>query len=328
MTDDFNIPVYGVVLAAGKGTRMKSSKAKVLHELFFAPMIHHVVNLLAPLKLAETIIVTGHQRERVEASLADYNLSFAYQEKQLGTGDAVLSTEEVLINKSGVVLILCGDTPLIKSSTLSQMLQSHLESKSMVTVMSTEVEDPTNYGRIISHGSEGVEAIVEEKDATESQRKIKEINAGIYFVNLPFLFDTLKKVGNDNSQGEVYLTDIVSLANENNNKVSKFICEDPTEVIGVNSQVELAMAVKILQKRRNLQLMQNGVTMIDPDTTFVDYSVEIEEDVTLSPNVFISGNTVIRHGATLNPWVKLHDCIIANNTIVASFSDYTGKSID
>lgn len=321
-------PVYAIVLAAGKGTRMKSSKAKVLHELFFAPMIHHVIKSLTPLQLNELIVVTGHQQQTVEDSLIKFKLKFSHQKEQRGTGDAVKSTESLLSGLRGVALILCGDTPLIRTETLAEMLKFHLSGCAKLTVMTTVVDDPTNYGRIISKDSYTVERIVEEKDANEDQRKINEINAGVYCVDIPFLFSALAKVRTNNSQGELYLTDIVSIIASDNEVVNKFVCDDRTEVLGVNSRIELACASQILQERRNLELMSDGVTMMDPITTFVDGNSTIAQDSTLYPNVFISGNCVLNEGCIVKPFVNLHDCCVGSYAIIDSFSNYTGKNLD
>lgn len=248
--------ISALVLAAGKGTRMKSAKAKVLHDVFFVPMIHHVLDALAPLPLAETIVVTGHQSQEVRDSLESYDLLFAYQEEQLGTGHAVLAARELLVNlQSGAVLILCGDTPLIRTETLQEMLVQHFNQSARLTVMTTILDDPTNYGRIITDQQGNILRIVEEKDASVVQKKIQEINAGIYCVNIDFLYDALNRVGTDNQQGEIYLTDIIEIAEKSGLRVNKFICHDSDELLGVNSRGDLAVANKRLQERRNRQLI-------------------------------------------------------------------------
>jgi len=328
MSADSSRDMYAIVLAAGKGTRMRSAQAKVLHEVFFAPMIHHVVGALQPLGFAETIVVTGHQHKEVEAILNGRGLSFVRQKEQLGTGDAVFSCRSALLNRQGTVLIICGDTPLITTTTLEEMLEAHLQRQASLTVMSTVVEDSRNYGRIVSNASGELLKIVEERDADASQKEIKEINAGIYLVDLALLFETLAKVGSDNAQGEVYLTDIVAIAVSAGAKVATYTCRDNSEVLGVNSRVELSLATKILRDRRNRQLMNSGVTLVDPDSTFVAPSVEVETDVTIWPHVFVSGNSVIGSGAEIRPFVTLHDSQVAPGEVVESFTGSSGKRVD
>ncbi len=242
-----------IILGAGKGTRMKSSKAKVLHEVFSVPMIHHVLASLSPLDLLETVVVTGHQAEAVEESLAEHDVVFARQVEQLGTAHAVLAAEKFFKTYDGTVMILCGDTPLIRSSTLEHMLNEHGTSGSTMTVMSTILDNPTNYGRIIVGPDNEVLRIVEEKDATPAEKKIREVNAGVYCVESGFLRDGLSRVGSENSQREFYLTDLVGIAIELGHTVNRFLCSDPAEVLGVNSPLELAEADSLLRLRHGQQ---------------------------------------------------------------------------
>ncbi|MBU0481787.1 MAG: NTP transferase domain-containing protein [Proteobacteria bacterium] len=234
--------VKAIVLAAGKGTRMKSSKAKVLHEVFSGPMIHHVLNSLLPLGLEEIIVVTGHQAEEVEASLAGFEVTFARQREQLGTGHAVLAAGKSFADYEGTVMILCGDTPLIRSVTLARMISEHQASDSVITVMSTILDFPTGYGRIITGPDGEVVGIVEEKDATTAEKAVREINAGVYCVESGFLREGLKRIGCDNSQGEFYLTDLIGVAIKLGQTVNRCLCTDPVEVLGVNSPKDLEEA--------------------------------------------------------------------------------------
>lgn len=312
--------VYAIVLAAGKGTRMKSEMAKVLHPVFFAPMATHVLDVLGELDLQDIVVVTGHQHSQVEKALSSYSVSFARQEKQLGTGHAVLTAQAKIPSDGGIVLIICGDTPLVRAQTLQQMIDCHISKSSTLTVMSTVLDNPANYGRVICDGADQVVKIVEEKDASQEEKLVKEVNAGIYCVNLPFLFSALQQVGTDNAQGEVYLTDIVQIARSSNEKVSKFLCPDPLEITGVNSRVELAVAHKIMQQRRNRQLMLQGVTMLDPETTCVESNVVVEQDVLLHGNCYLAGSTIIGAGVIIEPFVHLNNCRVAAGTLVKSFT--------
>jgi bifunctional UDP-N-acetylglucosamine pyrophosphorylase/glucosamine-1-phosphate N-acetyltransferase len=309
-----------IVLAAGKGTRMKSSRAKVLHEVFFAPMIHHVLDAVAGLPLAKTVVVVGHQQAAVAEVLDRYKVRLAVQEKQLGTGHAVLCSRGELTDSGDTILILCGDTPLIRTETLEKMITAHAENKAVLTVMTTILRDPTHYGRIICDDEGNVARIVEEKDASPKERTVTEINAGIYMADAGFLFDALQRVGSDNSQGEIYLTDIVELANIDGHKVSRFAGVDAEEVLGVNSRVELAAAHRGLQRRRNIELMLSGVTMINPETISIQKGVEIEPDTSIGQNTLISGTTHIGKGCRLGANTIIHDSSLGDQVVVGSFS--------
>jgi bifunctional UDP-N-acetylglucosamine pyrophosphorylase/glucosamine-1-phosphate N-acetyltransferase len=231
-----------IVLAAGKGTRMRSEKAKVMHEVFSVPMLQHVLDAIAPLDIQETVVVTGHQADVVEAAFADSGVVFARQEEQLGTAHAVLAAEPCCGDFHGTVLILCGDTPLVRTETLRDLLKAHAAAGAKMTVMTTRMSEPANYGRIVTDAEGNILRIVEEKDATTDEKEINEINAGIYCVDSQFLFGGLREVDTDNRQGEFYLTDLVGIARNKGFGVSRFLCDDPMEVFGVNSKEELARA--------------------------------------------------------------------------------------
>ena len=318
MSDQSSLSI--IVLAAGKGTRMKSDKAKVLHQVFYAPMLHHVLTAVKFLRADMTVAVIGHQRHEVERSIAGFDVVLCIQEEQQGTGHAVLCTEGLIAGKKGTVMILCGDTPLIQSETLEQMYKKHLAHGGPLTVMTTVLESPANYGRIISNDAGHVLAIVEEKDASPEQKKIKEINTGIYCVDADFLFQTLKDVGSNNSQGERYLTDIVSIATGLNRPVEKYMTSRPQDVLGVNSRIELAEAHKELQYRRNRQLMLAGITMHDPATTSIAPEVILGQDVILYPGVHVTGHTVIGKNCTLENGVLIKDSTLNEKVHVGAYS--------
>lgn len=312
--------VVGLVLAAGKGTRMKSDLPKVLHEVFFSPMIHHVLDALQSLSLAKNIVVTGHQHYLVEESLRGYSISVVYQDRQLGTGHAVLSCERELRSHKGPVLILCGDTPLVRAETLRKFLQAHSESTSLVTVMSTVVTEPNNYGRIVSDEDGNMVKIVEEKDATPAEKEIREINAGIYCIDAQFLFEALHRVGTDNMQGEIYLTDIVAIATGDGVRVQKFCCTDSEEVLGVNSRRELAQAHTVLQRRYLDVLMESGVTLIQPESLTIEKTVTIGKDSVIYPSTSLTGVCTIGSGVRIDSFVKIHDCTIGDWVRIGSFT--------
>jgi bifunctional UDP-N-acetylglucosamine pyrophosphorylase/glucosamine-1-phosphate N-acetyltransferase len=308
---DMNTPaVTAVILAAGKGTRMKSAKAKVLHELFFQPMLHHVLDAVAAAGIEQTAVIVGHQREEVLASLRDRRITPVIQEEQLGTGHAVLCAEAACA-AAGLIMILCGDTPLIRPETLQAMLGQHQRKGAVLTLMTTELEHPFGYGRIISDSSGHVTRIVEQKDANEAQQAIQEINAGIYLAEKSFLFSALRQVGCDNSQGEVYLTDIVGIAVREGRHVEKFVHSPAVDVLGVNSRVELAQAHAELQLRRNRQLMLAGVTIYSPETVLVSPESSIGQDVIIHAGAQISGRCVIEAGAVIGAHCVLHNCVVA-----------------
>ena len=250
-------PVNALILAAGLGTRMKSSKAKVLHEVHSKPMILHVMDTVKELNLDHIYVIVGHQREKVAALVTGYQADCIVQEEQLGTGHAVLCAEKQLQHKGGTVLILSGDVPLIRAETLKAMLNSHLQSRPVLTLMTTTLADPTNYGRIVRNSQGGLLGIIEEKDATEDQKKIKEINAGIYCAETDFLFRALKKITTDNRQGEMYLTDIVKIAIDEGFLVDIFSGVGSDEVLGVNSKEELAVADSWLRNQKGRQSGNN-----------------------------------------------------------------------
>ena len=322
-----NESTAALILAAGKGTRMKSDRAKVLHELFFAPMIHHVLAAVQPLGLDRTLVVVGHQRERVREALAGYAVSFVVQEEQRGTGHAVLCARPALEAGNATVLILCGDIPLIRSATLRAMLASHAQSGAPLTVMTTLLEDPTHYGRIVRHPDGRLAGIVEERDASPEERKIQEINAGIYCARADFLFSALSGVTTDNSQGELYLTDIVAIANRQGRTVTAFRTDDSLAVLGVNSRAELALAHAELRERRNRELMAEGVGLIDPATIAVQQGITVGRDTVIHPNVCITGRSRIGEGCTIEPFVLLHDCDLGDGAAVGPFSLLTRQTV-
>lgn len=323
-----NQPLSIVVLAAGKGTRMKSSKAKVLHEVFYAPMVVHVIKATENLQSEKTVVVVGHQKENVEKQLVDFEVTFAEQKEQLGTGHAVLSTENALDEFIGTVMILCGDTPLIRPEMLEKLLQHHSSSKSTVTLLTTLLDDPTNYGRIMSDTDGNITGIVEHKDASAEQLLIQEINAGIYCVDKNFLFSTLKKVDTNNSQGEVYLTDIVHLAVEKGLVVKKFITTDSIDVLGVNSRLELSIAQSVLQQRLNQSFMASGVSMINPDTIRISPDSTIATDVFIEPNVHIFQKTTVASGAVIEQGVVLKGCTVQEGAIIGANSYLVNTTIE
>ena len=322
MGDDM---LWAVILAAGKGTRMKSAKAKVLHELFGRPMIRHVVERVHRAGVGRVVVVTGHQAEAVEAVLAGDGVRFARQEEQLGTGHAVRCAESALPPSCQRVLILCGDTPLVTPATLAALIAAHGDNA--VTVLTTLLDDPTGYGRVLADAHGRVTAIVEEKDATDEQRAVREVNTGIYCVERRFLFHALGRLRNDNRQKEYYLTDIVGMAVAAGLPVGRMAAPDPREVIGINSRRELAQAEAVLQEERHVALMAAGVTIVAPQCTFIGPDVRIGADTVIEPHVHIRGATEIGAGCVIEPFCLLEDCRVAPGVRVPAGSRQRGGEI-
>lgn len=299
--------VYAIVLAAGKGTRMKSQKPKVVHEVLYKPMINHVVDELKALGVDETIVVVGHGAEQVEALVDD--VTFVYQKEQLGTGHAVMQAEDVLKDKDGLTIVLNGDAPLITKETLKEMIDFHISQKNQGTVMSCDCDVSMHFGRIIKDGSQ-VTGIVEYKDLEPSQVNITEMNVGEYCFDNKALWKALKEVTNDNAQNEYYITDLIGIMNQQDLKVDAYKIRDYDEVGGINDRVALAEATQLLKDRINKQHLLNGVNIIDPSNTYIGRDVVIGEDTTIEPGCIIKGKTVIGSGCHIGPY-----CEFTNVTI-------------
>lgn len=311
--------IIAVILAAGKGTRMKSALTKVLHPVFFRPMIHHVMDAVRGTGIEQCAVIIGHQRAEVAQALTAYQPTLVVQEEQLGTGHAVLCAEEACIDHDAV-LILCGDTPLLGAATLQKMISAHHSLQADLTLMTTRVDNPFGYGRILKDERGNVQAIVEEKDATSEQRQIQEINAGVYLVQRDFLFSALRQVGTDNAQKEVYLTDIVARAQQQKRRIHTFTHEQAIDVLGVNSRIELAQAQTILQQRRNQALMLAGVTLESPETIAVSADCTIGPDSHLQGNVRLYDGTVLGSGCLIESGCVLKRCHLGSRVIVGANS--------
>lgn len=326
--------IITIILAAGKGTRMKSDLVKVLHPLLGLPMLRYTVDLsLNHIKAEKTIVVVGHQADRIEERFKNLKIKFAIQEKQLGTGHAVLQALSHLRGFKGTVLILCGDVPLVKPETLRSFISTFLENDSTLAVLTAVVKNPYGYGRIL-RGEEGwLEKIVEEKDASEEERRIREINTGIYCVKASFLKEGLKEIGTENAQGEYYLTDLVGVATKKDLRCSAHIVADPAEVMGINTRVDLATAAAVLRQEKVKELMLSGVTVIDPEATYVDGSVRIGKDSVVYPDCFIEGKTTIGERCIIEPGTKISGSVIGDevtvyaNSVIAESRIEDGASI-
>ena len=306
--------IAAVVLAAGKGTRMKSDKAKVLHEALGRPIAYFPVRAALTLDCSPVVVVVGHQADAVERELSHLfpTLRYALQAEQLGTGHAVLQAEQALKGFEGDVLILAADVPLIRPGTLQKLVEAKQDAD--VSLLSTRLEDPKGYGRIVRKPNGEVERIVEEKDATAEERRIDEVNASIYLASAKFLFSALKSVGRSNAQGEYYLTDIVAKGR------SVAVLAEETEVSGVNDRAQLASAAQQLRQRKNAQLMKDGVTIRDPAVTYVDEGIEVGPDSVLEPMVSLQGKTRVGRGVKIGQGCVIVDSELADGAEILPYS--------
>ena len=316
--------VAAIILAAGKGTRMKSGLVKVMHPLGDKAMIAWSVRAAKDAGAVSTVLVVGHQSERVVNYFADEtSVDFALQEEQLGTGHAVSCASSRLAAFKGNILILCGDVPLIRPATLRQLLTHHQAGQATVTVLTARLANPFGYGRVVKGEDGGVLRIVEEKDASAEEKRIDEINSGIYCVDSEFLFTAVAALQNNNAQGEFYLTDIVKQGADQGKRCLSYAVADTEEIMGINDRVQLAAAARILRRRINEALMLAGVTMVDPETAYIEEGVEIGADTVIYPNVHISGETVIGSGCVIEPSVVIKGCRIGDGVTIKAGSVMT-----
>ena len=315
--------VKSVILAAGKGTRMKSDIPKVLHKIYSKTLLGYVLDSVNKTGLFdENYVIVGHQAETVEEFVnKNYqNTKTVLQSPQLGTGHAVSMVCPYLNDYDGEIVILCGDTPLITSDTIKSLVMTHRESGSDITVMSAIFDNPTNYGRIVRNTDGTLNSIVEEKDATQAQKEIKEINAGVYCLNWAKINRAFSELKTNNAQGEYYLTDIIEWGNKNGLKVSAYTIQDNEEIYGINSKQNLAQAVKMLTKRTLNKYMTDGVTIVDPDTTMIDPETDIGKDTIIYPMTYIEGINKIGSNCKIGPFAHLRgDVIIHDNVKIGNF---------
>ena len=295
-----------VILAAGKGTRMKSKLPKVLHKVGGHPMLEHVMDAAEAAGCRDNVVVIGHGAELVR-ELVGSRARIALQAEQLGTGHAVLQAAETLKDFTGTVMILCGDTPLLEAAELKKFYEEHVKSGAAATVMSAIMDDPYGYGRILRDEKSDVAGIVEEKDAAPPLKKIKEINTGNYCVEAPLLFEVLKTLGNNNAQGEYYLTDVLAKLRGMGKKVGGVITDDSEMIMGVNSRRQLAEAESVMRRRILERLMDEGVTIMDPASTFIEKSVKIAPDTVIYPFTWLRGETVIGEDCEIGPNVRMEN---------------------
>ncbi|MBP8599101.1 MAG: bifunctional UDP-N-acetylglucosamine diphosphorylase/glucosamine-1-phosphate N-acetyltransferase GlmU [Selenomonas sp.] len=324
-----------VILAAGKGTRMKSKLPKVLHKAGGKSMVQHVLDAARSAGAKRNIVVTGFGGEMVREALGN-QAEFVEQKEQLGTGHAVQQTADLLAGENGTVMVLCGDTPLLTGALLKKLYDEHVAAGAKATVLTAIMPDATGYGRIIRLADGSVARIVEHKDATEAERQVQEVNSGIYCFAARELFDSLKQVNNDNAQGEYYLPDVLEILKKQGEKIWAVAADDYESTLGINSRLQLAGAEKILRRRKNEELMAEGVTIMDPSTTYIDCDVKVGHDTVIYPMTWLEGDTEVGEECEIGPSVRFqnvkagngvtgqftyaHDCVMEDGVILGQFT--------
>lgn len=308
---------FAVVLAAGQGTRMKSKLYKVMHPVMGKPMVGHVVDQALAAKMDKIVTVTGVGAETVQDYLGDKS-EYVLQEEQLGTAHAVEQAAPLLKDEEGTTLVICGDTPLLTAETLEALIAHHEKEGAKATVLTAHTEDPFGYGRVIREEDDSVSKIVEEKDANEVERAVREINTGTYCFDNKALFAALRKVENNNVQGEFYLPDVMEILKKEDELISAYQLANKEEALGVNDRVNLAKASKLMKERINEKHMRNGVTFIDPDQTYIESEVKIGQDTTLEPGVYLKGQTVIGEDCFIGTHSVIKDSQLGHNIVVKS----------
>ena len=315
---------YAVILAAGQGTRMKSKLYKVLHPVCEKPMVQHVIDNVSKLNINKIVTVIGCGAEKVKAQLGTTS-EYVLQEEQLGTAHAVMQAESKLAGKEGTTLVICGDTPLITSETMDRLVKYHQHEQAKVTILTAHADDPTGYGRIVRNDEGLVEKIVEHKDANEDERTIQEINTGTYCFDNKALFEALSKVNNDNAQGEYYLPDVIEILKRQGETIAAYQTSNFEETLGVNDRLALSKANKIMKMRINQEHMKNGVTLIDPDHTYISLEAKIGQDTVIYPGTVIKGETVIGNDCVIGPNTEISNCIIGSHTNIRQSVAYDSE---
>lgn len=311
-----SVKTKSIILAAGQGTRMKSGTSKVLHEIFHKPLVYYPIEAARYAGAQEVCLVVGHKSEEVMKTFGD-TVKYALQAERLGTGHAVMQAMD-FIGDDGEILVLYGDTPLITAQTIEKMLAFHRKKKNAVTVLSALVDDPTGYGRIVRDESKHFVKIVEQKDATDEEKRITEINGGMYVFEAKHLKSALSKITNNNKQQEYYSTDTIEILLHEGYNVDAIAIMNPDDILGVNSREQLAQATAIMKQRINRKHMDNGVTLIDPHHTYIDPEVEIGQDTVIEPGCIIEGNTSIGENCLIGYNTKIRNCKVGNSVAIES----------
>lgn len=316
-----------LILAAGKGTRMKSAQPKVLHRVAGRPMIEFVLETATSLSPLTTALIVGHQAEKVIVSLTHHrSLIFVVQEPQLGTAHALLCAEPVFGPKTGTLVLLSGDVPLLRSETLRRLTEHHAETRARLTVLTATVQDASGYGRVVRDG-QGIARIVEERDASSAERVIREINSGIYAFALEGLFDAVRSIAADNAQHEYYLPDLVAVYRQRGLGVEAMTVPDPVEVQGINSRADLAEVGRVVRQTKNAALMAAGVTIQDPATAYIENGVQVGADTVIHPGVSIEGETIIGAGCEIHSGVRIVNSRLGDRVTILNHCVITDTSI-
>lgn len=308
---------YAIILAAGKGTRMKSDLPKVLHQVAGISMLEHVFRSVSALEPEKIVTVIGHKAELVREVLKEQS-EFVHQTEQLGTGHAVMMAEAELAGLSGQTLVIAGDTPLITGESLTNLLNHHINHKNVATILTAEADNPFGYGRIIRNKHDEVTKIVEQKDATDFEQLVKEINTGTYVFDNKRLFEALKNITTNNAQGEYYLTDVIGIFKDAGEKVGAYKLRDFDESLGVNDRLALARAEQIMRQRINTQHMLNGVSFTHPEATYIDVDVELAPEVIIEANVTLKGKTKVGQGTVLTNGTYVVDSVIGADVVITN----------
>jgi bifunctional UDP-N-acetylglucosamine pyrophosphorylase/glucosamine-1-phosphate N-acetyltransferase len=312
--------LHVLVLAAGKGTRMKSATPKVLHHVAGRPMIDWVLDRAGSFAPASLTVVVGYKGADVQAGCARRpGVRFVTQEPQLGTAHAVLQSAPALAGASGTLVLLSGDVPLLSAATLGRLLEVHSRAGAAATVVTAVLDEPFGYGRIVRENG-SIARIVEERDAPPEERAIREVNAGVYAFDLAALFPALRSIASVNAQGEYYLTDLVSVFRGSGRVVETVRVQDPQEILGINSRADLARVGAIVRQQVNEALMAAGVTIVDPATTYVDAGVTVGPDTVIHPNVHLEGHTRIGSNCEILPNVRITDGVVGDRVVINSFT--------
>lgn len=301
-----------VILAAGKGTRMKSEKPKVLHTLMGKPMVSYVIEACKKAKVNRILLVVGYQSEKVRKIIGPH-VDYVEQTEQLGTGHALMTSAKSLKNYQGDILVLAGDTPFLTGNILSQLMKHHKKSRAAATLMTAKINPPPAYGRIVRDESGNLNKIVEERDATPEEKKITEVNTSHYCFQATKVFPLLDQLQTDNDQGEYYLTDVIRLLSEKNEKLETLTSRDPFVLIGINSRAHLVESQKILGDKIKEKWLNNGVTIFNPDTVTIEPDVQIGQDTIIQPFTILEGKTKIGSHSIIGPHTKLSNARIGNH---------------
>jgi bifunctional UDP-N-acetylglucosamine pyrophosphorylase / glucosamine-1-phosphate N-acetyltransferase len=313
--------IKAIILAAGKGTRMKSDLLKVVHEVAGKPIVQYVIDAVSALNVVDIFTVVGHQAESVKENVTNKKVQYVIQEEQLGTGHAVMQVSpHIKPGDTSTIVVLAGDCPLIKTETLKKLVDSHHESNASATILTTKMEEPAKYGRILRGKMGTVTGIKEAKDCTEKELQIKEINTGVYAFRADELFLYLNQLNTNNTQGEYYLTDIIHILKDKGKVVSGYVLEDSDQAIGINTRLDLAKTNAVLYRENNIHFMEEGVTILDPNTTFIDSTVKIGQDTIIGPFTSIHGKTVIGSGCEIGPNCYVKNGYIKNGEGVPPFT--------